>query len=563
MKKLFPILLILAAAPTASAIPIKEEAHRIGRDSLRFDIGLTGAVGTKNALQPLWSYSQEWGRYDQFSQYQADLYAKASYHWENKAGWLNVNAGAAVKADTYWNMAMLHEAYISGNAWIFNYTLGREAYTPIDQRDDLGMGTYLMSDNARPFWKAGAGIFDYWGIPGTRNWLEIKGGLYFGWLTDEGNPYFTDKVLYHEKFAYVRIGHLPVKPYLGLIHSVMMGGTLPNGDVMPIDLIASFLAKGSAKLQAAGYDGEYFNAAGGHHGMWELGLDMDFPGIAGSVYYQRPFVDNTAMNLFNFAKCKDILLGMNLKFKNFRYVRQVCLEYMTTMWQGGNGPRDPMIRSTGPEKNGELVFICVNDVSPDAVHKYVSATEIADWESRNGTVNSWETAFALITEIMFKGRGNRPDGTPWTWGNRSRYYENDYYPQGWTVRGLPMGYPLFLTDSMMSSIAPGYDFPSRFANVRMQAFSLGISGSITDELDYRLKLAGTRNYGNLSNQYGDGYYFDVLTPNYYFNTPKTEFYSGLWLNLHLGLYTFSAALTGDFGEMYNAAGLRFGVNISF
>lgn len=81
----------------------------------------------------------------------------------------------------------------------------------------------------------------------------------------------------------------------------MMGGTLSNGKTIPIDFWASFFGMGSEKLRDAGFKGEYFNAAGGHQGMWDLGLDLDFDVLEGSIYYNHPFYDSSSMNVLKFA----------------------------------------------------------------------------------------------------------------------------------------------------------------------------------------------------------------------------------------------------------------------
>lgn len=559
---LFMVLGCLCGGTFSLAAGSVADTDAAGRkDTLKVELAVTGSGASNNAIRPMWSYSREWGRYTQYKQWEGNLYSKFSYHWQNKKNWFSVNVGAALEADTDKSLMMLHEAYVSGKIWEIGYSFGKEAYTPINQHGNLGLGSYLMSDNARPIWRAGAGFFDYWAIPGIRNWIEIKGAIYVGTLPDEGVPEYTKNILFHEKFAYVRIGHFPVKPYVGLIHSVMMGGTMADGRTQPIDFWASFFGKGSKKLLDAGYSGEYYNAAGGHQGMWDLGLDFDFAPLSGSVYYQRPFYDATAMNLFKFAQCKDFTLGAHVKIKKFKPIREVCFEYLTTYWQGGNGPADPVFVSTGPERTGQVIGSAVNAVTPDFLRKYVSDEWIKDWESRNGALTQ-ENCLVLMTEVQFDGRGNTPDGEPWTWGNRSPYMENSYYPQGWTVYGLSMGTPIFLTSTSMNAIAPGYNFFRRFSNVRMRAYNLGLCGDVTNNLDYRVKFTVTDNYGSLTEQYYSGIDFDKQRPNYYFSTNKMEYYTGLWLNYHFRNFTFTTAFACDFGEMYRSFSARIGVTMS-
>ena len=531
-------------------------------DALEVAVTVTGSGASSNVIRPMWSYSQEWGRYTQYEQWEGNVHSKVSYHWQNRKNRFSINAGIALEANTDRSLTTLHEAYVSGRIWKIGYTFGREAYTPINQHGDLGLGTYLMSDNARPVWRAGTGFFDYWAVPGTKNWIEIKGALFLSPMSDEGVPQYTKDFLLHEKFAYLRIGHFPVKPYLGLIHSVMMGGTLSSGETIPIDFWASFFGMGSKKLRDAGFKGEYYNAAGGHQGMWDLGLDLDFDILGGSVYYNLLFYDSTSMNVLKFARNKDFSVGTHLKFKRFKPVREVCVEFMTTCWQGGNGPADPVFISTGPEKTGEVVSLCQKEVSPETLRKYVSAEWIKDWEKRNGTLNRTNCA-DLMTEVQFYGRGNTPDGEPWSWGNRSPYLENGYYPQGWTVNGLSTGTPVFLTSTSMRAVAPDYSFFRRFSNVRMRAYNVGLCGDIVRNFDYRFKFTVTDNFGSLTEQYYSGIDFDKQRPNYYFGTDKIECYSALWLNYHYKRLTFSLNLAYDFGDIYRCFSGRLGTRLTF
>jgi len=524
------------------------------RDSLTVAVEVNVSGATNGALRTLWSYSQEWGRYSQYKQGEASAYTKIAYGWHNKADWFSVNAGVAVQASADRNLTMFHEAYVSGKIWEIGYTVGKEAYTPIDQKKDLGLGTYFMSDNARPTPRAGLGFFDYWAIPGLRNWMEIKGALYVGMLENEDDPSFTRNVMTHEKFAYLRIGHFAVKPYVGLLHSVFMGGTLADGTKVPIDFWASFFGRGSEKLRDAGFPGEYTNAAGGHQGMWDLGLDFDFEDVRGSVYYQRPFYDVHAANLFDFGRCKDIMVGAHAEFKGFRPLQGICLEYFTTMWQGGNGIPDPVFISQGPEQKGETIYIPMPNVTPGELKKYLGP-QVKEWESSTGHPLVQEECVAFLEKYTM------PEG--WTFGDRSPYLQNGFlYPQGWTAGGLGMGYPVMLTSTTMQAIAPCNDFFERFSNIRLWALNLGIMGEIIPNLNYKFKFTFSDNYGNYNEEYFEKIDFYKKRPNYYFpETGLKEFYTGLWLDYHLRRFTFSTAFNYDFGQMYNCFSCRFGVRL--
>lgn len=521
------------------------------RDTLRLDVSFDASASTNGSIRPLWSYSQEWGRYTQYRQGEALLYAKADYGWRNRKDWFRINVGAALQASTDKSRIMLHEAYVKGRIWKIDFVAGRDASTPLDQHSNMGLGTYLMSANARPALHAGAGFFDYWAIPGLRNWLEIKGGIYVGGMPNEEGKGFAKDVLTHEKFAYVRIGHFPTKLYLGLTHSVMMGGTLADGRTVPVDFWASFFAVGSKKLKEAGFEGEYYNACGAHQGLWDLGLEFDYDDFLAKVYYQRPFYDATAKNLGEFATCKDIHLGFDVELKKSRFVRHLNFEYFTTLWQGGNGNPDPIFISTGPERTGEVIGLPIKAVTPVEIRKYFSADKIGEWEAEHGPLKQSD-----VSDFLIKYANN---GRPW--GNRTPYLSHpDMYKQGWTVGGLSMGYPMFLSDVTMQTFAADRDYFQRFPCMRMMALNFGIAGNILPQLSYKAKFTYTDNYGNLREEYYEGVDFEKKRPNYYFEQCRTEIYSGLWLEWQFSpMWSFSGSVAWDFGQMYNSFSVRLGV----
>lgn len=522
---------------------------------LDLTVSISGSGASNSAIRPMWSYSQEWGRYTQYNQWEGSVYTKCNYHWHNKKNWFSINAGVALEASTDKNLMMLHEAYLSGKIWEIGYTIGREAYTPICQNGGLGLGTYLMSDNSRPITRFGLGFFDYWAIPGIKNWIELKLACYMGFMPNENNPKYTKDALLHEKFFYIRIGRFPVKPYVGLVHSVMMGGTLSDGTKIPVDFWASFFGTGSEKMKEI-FPAEYYNAAGGHQGMWDLGADFEFEPLNARLYYQRPIYDKTAMNLFAFQYCRDFSIGTTINLKKFKPIKGINVEYLTTFWQGGKGIADPIFRSTGPELTGEVICLPQNRVNPDILRKYLSP-QVTEWEQSTGHPLTQEECDPFLKKYTL------PEG--WDWGNRSPYLENAYYPQGWTVNGLAMGYPLMLTSTTMKAVAPGYEFTRRFSEVRMLAINFGLNGEIIPGLDYKFKFTYTNNFGTYCEQFytwlDEGKEFWRTKPNYYFDTSKNEFYTGLWLDYHWRIFTFSTAFNCDFGDIYRSFSARLGVSI--
>lgn len=519
-------------------------------DSLRVELSVDASAASNDNLRPMWSYSNAWGRYAQYSQTEALAFAKATYHIHS-GSLFQLQAGLGVQGSSADDMTMLHEAYLRGRLWVFNFSAGLDAYSPIATNNGLSAGSYIMSDNARPLPRVGLGIFDYVTLPYTYNLLQVRGGIYVGRMGNEDNPQYTDDILLHEKFAYARIGRWFAKPYVGLAHSVMMGGKLTDGREMPTDFWASFVGKGSDKF-TGDFRGEATNAAGAHQGMWHMGFDIELPALTANVYYQRPFADSRAWGFFQMDS-RDLTLGANVSLAYGKWLKAVNVEYINTKWQGGLGTPDPVL----PDKNGNTIYIWPGDVTEENIDAWLDANVIPEhlqaWETEHGEITSVIEAIDFIREVY--GHGEE-------YGGRSQYLTNFFYPQGWTVRGLSMGMPLFHT--IKTANAYGAQTPGRviFSNVRLRAVNVAAEGSLTPNLSYRVKLTFSRNYGNYVEQYLGAYSWQ-LTSDYFYTKPKNQNYTALWLNYAIGpKLSVNGCAAYDFGDLYNSFALRLGVKYS-
>lgn len=81
-----------------------------------------------------------------------------------------------------------------------------------------------------------------------------------------------------------------------------------------------------------------------------------------------------------------------------------------------------------------------------------------------------------------------------------------------------------------------------------------------NKLTYCLRLTFTRNYGNISEKYGNRSLSWDEIPNYFFSTPKNEAYTKLALDLALrhGL-SVNTNLSYDFGDLYHSFAIRAGI----
>ena len=191
-----------------------------------------GMVST-NELVPLWLHANEWGKYQQYGQTSGGMILKGSYELLNKKKYTAEFGLAGVGQTGELNQAFLHEAYVKGNLWFVDYSLGKDAESWVAYNDKLTTGSFLMSSNARPIPKIRLGIKEYKMVSFTKGLLEVKGGISQGVLNDNRGEmkYSVSDVLVHEKFAFVRFKLWQIKPYAGLIHSAFFGGIRRNNFV--------------------------------------------------------------------------------------------------------------------------------------------------------------------------------------------------------------------------------------------------------------------------------------------------------------------------------------------
>ncbi len=550
-----------------------------------YDFNVTTKISTQvgtNSLQPMWSYSNQWGLENMYDQANLSVYAKATAGWHTNRQismkWcglhdsyttdtivplFSVKAGLGAQLSTEKDRMMIHEGYLTGNLWVFDYTIGLHAFTPIFSNNELSSGSYLMSNNSRPLPRVGLGLFRYWSLPFTWNLVQIRGSMFFGYIGDEGNKNFTDDVLFHEKCAYGRLGTPFVKPFVGIVHSVMMGGRLSNGSKLPLDFWNSFRGKsGSKKLFDDKFRGEVTNAAGGHQGMWDVGLDIDISNVKLTAYYQRPFADSKAQPLFfkheDGYEAKDMTIGIDLHLANNNILKHVNVEVVKTSRQGDKVTPDAVL----VDKHGKTVYIFPGDLTQDNWEEF--RDEHVHDEALEGFKNKYRPVINsgdLVHCIMWYYN----EGI-FAYGGRTNYMSNGLYRQGWCKDGLCMGSAFFHTAATTSMYAPAGTVTSQtnLTNVRLWAVNLGFSGDITDKLSYRFKYAYSHNYGNYIDRY-DGSYSWVKHENYYFGDDGLrEQYLLLETQYKMkDNLTLCTQIASDFGQVYNSTSLKISATYNF
>lgn len=532
------------------------------RDSLDVTAIVEGSAATRN-IRPLWSYSNAWGRYTQYDKGAILAYARASYGLSlGRRNKINLRTVVSAQGSTDGDRSMIHEAYFGAHCWFMDLTVGLDAFTPIATNNGFATGSYIMSDNARPYPRIGAGILDYWTIPYLFDLLQIKGGVYFGLMDDEGNSDYTSDFYIHEKFVYFRSAKWFIKPYIGLIHSAMFGGMLPDGREIPIDFWATFFARnGSSEKFTSSFRGEATNRAGGHQGIWDLGVEIETTPVNMMFYYNRPIADKKALTMIKWYQ-KDIVLGAQFQFNNCKTLHTIYVEYFNTRSQNGPGTADPVF----VDKNGTRIYVYPGDITEDNLYdwieEHISDEDLSTWESEYGEITSVNELYDFFHDLYNNGYDS----------GRSNYLCNGAYRQGWTRGGLSMGTPLFHTiETVQRYAGEGATQPiatsSIFANVRVRAYTITLAGEAENLFNYRLRLTYSRNYGSYLHQFDGSKYSTTYSwdevENYYFKQPKNEFYTALWLDRKLNKnLKINAMLAYDFGQMYKSFALRFGLSYS-
>lgn len=498
------------------------------------------AVVHNGELPPFWQTARQEGRYNHWGANQilgvvaAGLTGQisGSFFYMAKAELNYNNPGDNLTLHTGWAGIQWRQLVLKG---------GRHLFNPIFPSTYSGSGSYLFGDNFKPVPRITFGIQDYVGLPFTNNRLEIRGGISQGWLNDDRKPHGNSHVLLHEKYGYLRWNGGKWKPYIGLNHSSLFGGTYLNkneGKVkIPIDFLATFFAQGSSKIGG----GEETNAAGAHMGLYDFGLLLNTRKGPLHIYYQIPFSDGSGMYFFH--DNTDHIAGINWQLTGSKWLSNLTVEWIQTTHQSGNGMPDP-----GAIVEGKYISISriMNQLPTSEFMLENFGIEKANW-----TVG--EVKQVLKEQV---NHGNEFAG-------RDGYMSNGLYPAGWTYEGQVMGNPLNLTVQQLNASKAGPTVGNRntIVNDRYSALHAGAQGHLTPRLNWKAMITWSRNFGSYYAQYPGRYSWDE-TENYYFKGGRTQWYTLLgfiWRPPMARRIHINGSFAFDAGQIYNSAGLMAGL----
>lgn len=352
-------------------------------------------------------------------------------------------------ASGFTSKLVVQQAYVEGRWLKGTLTVGAKEFPMELKNQSLSSGSQTLGVNARPVPQVRLALPEYWTIPGTRNWLALKGHIAYGMFTDDNwqkdfttskasNAKHTENVLYHSKAGYLKVGPSSFTAELGLEMASQFGGRSyreMHGGIwnwsdneMGFKALWHALIPGGSEVE----EGMYGNAGGNHLGSWMVRLNYETNAFVVSTYLDHYFEDQSAMfqldydgygtgEAWNSKKdhryvlydFKDMLLGAELKLKQFCWLNDIVVEYLYSKYQSG-----PVYHDRTPAYSDHI-------------------------------------------------------------GGNDNFY-NNYVYTGWQHWGQVMGNPLYRS--------PLYndDGTIRVANNRMVAWHLGVSGQPLSSLNYRV-----------------------------------------------------------------------------
>ena len=506
-------------------------------DSLHYS-GQLFYAGANNSLLPHWIASNRYGIFDGSKKNDGVFLLGTS---------LPIYIGSKIKLEPKVQALLrpdlsesyLHQIYLDAYYGKFQIKIGKEAYTLTDYNEKLSSGSFFLSNNAQPIPKLGVGFYDYTPVPFTKGFLDFKAIFNIGKLDDDRLPDGVDNPWFHEKLLYLRTAKLAINPHVGIDHSVIFGGTNPNGTKIPVDLLASIFAKPSSKIGG----GEEANTAGAHFGLYDFGLDWDLWGAHYQFYFQQPFSDGSGQKVFT---NRDNITGLNIQWKGKKLVSGFLYEFVNTKYQSGAGMPDPIV-------NGKFIKLRnVADLDQFMLDNFDIVT--------NGI--TYEEVGKYLEQNLNYGH---------KFGGRDDYYNNYLYLRGLSYHRYSIGTSLFLTRDRLKAFNPGFNaqYDEYFVSNRVVAHHFGIDGWLAGNLSYRALLTYTHNFGTYSGLNKGRFKWASMDPNdnyeYYFKNGLKEVYSLIEFNYvpeKLKGFAFTGSMAYDFGQMYHDFGIMLGVKYS-
>lgn len=343
-------ILALTLLVFCSSLYAQTDAGRIVRD-MQLDLETTTTVSGGN-FTPIWLSSN---RYGLSSTHKTWNYERAAIHRviENdstrrwKLGW-GADLAVMFGGERTINVTELYAEAAYRKLYI---TVGSKKQPLMYRNELLTTGGLSYGINSRPIPQIRAGV-DFFNVPWTKGWFQIKGYISYGWYTDgrwQVSYANNDKarrssgVLYHEKAIYGRVGRLdkfPLQIETGLQFATQYGGTIHDyGGKESIPMTGGFKGAWNALIFGGSdfTDGANQNYQGNHQFGWITSLRFQKNGWMARAYWEMFFEDNL---VFKYG-IKDHFVGGEVQLPKNPFLRGFVVEHMSTYTQTGAVNHDP------------------------------------------------------------------------------------------------------------------------------------------------------------------------------------------------------------------------------
>ena len=495
-------------------------------DSIQASISSEVAAGSAGYL-PFHIGHNQFGKFDPNNQ-DGQLMASVFLPIYANNGF-KINAGADYVLKPRLDQSFLHQGYLNISWKELSLRVGKNEINNWSYNDQLGSGSMFQSQNARTIPKIGFGIWEYTPLPFLK-WIEVAGSFEVGKLETD-RP--IKDIFFHEKSAYLKISQFPIRPFVGISHSVMFGGTTSSGTKLPANFIDAAFARSAPY---SGNASDSVNATGAHFGIFDMGVELPFDENALTVSFQQPISDASGYQT-NFTKNNDHVIIFDLKLSGNGVIKNILYENINTVHQSGPGLTDPYIHGIF-YSNAQLNAL--DDYDAFVLQQYGITTNNLTWPEFRDLVKD-QSNFG------------------YAYGGRDDYYNNDQFPLGNTHEKMVIGNPLFMTHDRFTTLTGETTSDSKFViNNRINAHHFGIGGNFKD-FEFTVRGTISQNWGTYTGKYSgfraswvldQWYYFrDVITTQYVSIEVKKETKNGI---------RYRVMVAGDAAEFGNNFGMLLG-----
>lgn len=242
---LFALISVVALNATAQDNDTYDEQITVQQKKGEFEYSAETQGSFSHGKTPLWLNANKYGlsSLDETNGYIRGTLQRDIDNDKGKKLGYGFGVDAAVPFN-YTSNVVLQQAYVEGR-WLYGtLSIGAKERPMNLKNNNLSSGSQTFGINARPVPQVRLSLEDYWKVPLTGGWVQLKCHVAYGMMTDDSWQHkftnkrnrYADDVLYHSKAGFIRIGSEPHKhPFsveLGLEMASQFGGKLyiPNAD---------------------------------------------------------------------------------------------------------------------------------------------------------------------------------------------------------------------------------------------------------------------------------------------------------------------------------------------